>query len=191
MYRGQCAELCGKDHAFMPIVVEVVTGEQFDNWIASGGTSMQAASGLAADSVEEQAQTPVVEQAPVIEEAAVSVIEVVAPTAVAAPAAKTWTKEELMSKGEEVSSRCIACHGVDGKGIPGVFPAIAGSAVASGPSDAHIDIVMFGKAGTAMVAFANQLSDEELAAVVTYQRNSYGNDVGDVVLPADIKAKRN
>ncbi|MFT5574067.1 MAG: cytochrome c oxidase subunit 2 [Cryomorphaceae bacterium] len=183
LYRGQCAELCGKGHAFMPIVVEVVTGEQFDNWLASGGTSMQSASLVKAESAQEQVQ--------VVEEAVISVIEAVVPTAVAAPAAKTWTKEELMSKGQEVSSRCIACHGTDGKGIPGVFPAIAGSAIATGSIDEHIDIVMFGKGGTAMAAFANKLSDEELAAVITYQRNSYGNDVGDVVLPADIKAKRN
>lgn len=182
LYRGQCAELCGKDHAYMPIVVEVVTGEQFDNWVASGGTSYEAVAS------EESSEAPLAieEQAEQLEPA-----ELVEVAAEAAPAAKTWTKDELMSKGEEVSGRCIACHGVDGKGIPGVFPAIAGSAVATGPVDAHIDIIMFGKAGTQMVAFANQLNDEEIAAVVTYQRNAYGNDTGDVVLPADIQAKRN
>ena len=189
LYRGQCAELCGKDHAFMPIVVEVVTGEQFDSWLASGG-SFEGAAPLAeienADALVEPVVAPVEN-----EQANNAVINAVMPAAEAAPAAKTWTKDELMSKGKALSSRCIACHGADGKGIPGVFPSIAGSAVASGPIDAHIDIVMFGKSGTAMAAFANQLNDEELAAVITYQRNSYGNDAGDVVLPADIKAKRN
>jgi len=192
LYRGQCAELCGKDHAFMPIVVEVVTGEEFDNWVASGGTSF-AADAIATD-----------ESADTSDSTAVNIIEAVVPSAQASDAdaeqetaevaeavsAKTWTKEQLMTKGEEVSSRCIACHGAEGKGIPGVFPAIAGSPVASGPIDDHISLVMFGKAGTAMVAFANQLNDEDLAAVITYQRNAYGNDSGDVVLPADIKAKR-
>ena len=71
-----------------------------------------------------------------------------------------------------------------------MFPAVAGSAIATGPIEDHTDIVMFGKAGTAMAAFAGQLSDEDIAAVITYQRNSYGNDTGDVVLPSDIKAKR-
>ena len=182
IYRGQCAELCGKDHAFMPIVVKVVTGAEFDGWVASGGTSFD--SSAIAEEVE----------------AATSIIEAVVPAAEAAQpveaevadniSSATWTKEQLMTKGEEVSSRCVACHGVEGKGIPGVFPAITGSAIAAGPIDEHISIVMFGKAGTAMVAFANQLDDEELAAVITYQRNSFGNDSGDVVLPSDIKAKR-
>ncbi len=95
-----------------------------------------------------------------------------------------------MSKGAEVYKNCIACHGADGKGIPGVFPAIAGSEVVNGDISAQLDLVMFGKAGTAMVAFANQLSDEEIASVITYQRNSFGNDVGDFVSPADVKAKR-
>ena len=95
-----------------------------------------------------------------------------------------------MAKGEEVATKCIACHGAEGNGIPGVFPAIAGSPIATGPLDAHIDLVMFGKAGTAMVAFASQLSDEQIASVITYQRNAFGNDTGDVVLPSEIKAKR-
>ncbi len=184
IYRGQCAELCGKDHAFMPIVVEVVTADEFDAWVANGG-SFEGIENIA--SAEEQSESSVADTA-------AEVIEAIVPTVDAAEsepvAAKTFTKEELMEKGKDVSSNCLACHGADGNGIPGVFPAIAGSPVATGPVDAHIDIVMFGKAGTAMAAFAGQLSDEEIAAVVTYQRNSYGNDTGDVVLPSDIKAKR-
>ena len=180
LYRGQCAELCGKDHAFMPIVVKVVTGAEFDNWIAAGGHSNDAATVAASGSASD------------------TVIDAIVPAAVAAettaaPAefsSKTWTKDELMGLGEEVSTRCVACHGAEGKGLPGAFPAIAGSPVANGPVDAHIDLVMFGKTGTAMVAFGNQLNDEELAAIITYQRNSFGNDAGDLVLPADIKAKR-
>ena len=181
IYRGQCAELCGKDHAFMPIVVEVVTQEVFDAWVAAGG-SFEGVENVASEiQSEESGLTSQVLDAVV----APAVAEEVEPVT-----AKTFTKEELMETGKEVSSNCLACHGVDGKGMPGVFPAIAGSPVATGPVGDHIDIVMFGKPGTAMAAFANQLSDEEIAAVVTYQRNAYGNDTGDVVLPSDIKAKR-
>jgi len=189
IYRGQCAELCGKDHAFMPIVVQVVTGEQFDGWVAAGGSFVGADAALASL---KDAKSSDSGQA---EETVSSVIESILPAAQAAPEpelpAKTWTKEDLMKKGESVVANCSACHGADGKGIPGVFPAIAGSAIATGPIDDHLSIVMFGKPGTAMQAFAGQLSDEEIAAVVTYQRNFYGNDTGDVVLPADVSAKRN
>ena len=183
IYRGQCAELCGKDHAFMPIVVEVVTGEKFDNWIASGGTSFDAQY-IAETTAEEVIETSATE-------AATAVVETMVPAVQAEESPqKDWTKDELMAMGEDVYKNCIACHGADGKGITGVFPSIAGSAVVSGDIDAQIDLVMFGKAGTAMVAFANQLSDEEIAAVITYQRNSFGNNVGDFVSPADVKAKR-
>ncbi|MBX2848255.1 MAG: cytochrome c oxidase subunit II [Acidiferrobacterales bacterium] len=186
IYRGQCAELCGKDHAYMPIVVEVVTAEKFDNWVASGGTSFDAQAIANVTESTESTESAV--------EAAAAVVESVVPSAEAAvvPAveAKEWSKDELMALGEETYSNCIACHGADGKGITGVFPAIAGSAVATGEIGSQIDLVMFGKPGTAMVAFASQLSDEEIAAVVTYQRNAFGNNVGDFVSPADVKAKR-
>jgi cytochrome c oxidase subunit 2 len=183
IYRGQCAELCGKDHAFMPIVVKVVTGEEFDAWVAAGGTF--DASNIADTETTTEQSTPAAAAEAVVE-AIVSSAE-----AVESVAAKTWTQGELMAKGEEVSASCNACHGVEGKGMPGVFPAIEGSPVATGPIDDHLNIVMFGKAGTPMAAFAGQLSDEEIAAVITYQRNSFGNDSGDVVLPSDVKAKRN
>ena len=75
--------------------------------------------------------------------------------------------------------------------FPVFFPAIAGSPVANGPVKDHINLILYGKPGTAMTAFAKQLNDEEVAAVITYQRNSFGNNTGDVVLPQDIKAQRN
>ena len=191
IYRGQCAELCGKDHAFMPIVVKVVTPAEFDAWLAAGGQfdaePVEPIEPIEAEQVEaEQVSDAVIN----VVEPVQQVEPVTAPITQNPITPKTWTKEQLMSLGKEVSSRCIACHGVDGKGVSGVFPAIAGSAIATGPVAAHIDIVMFGKAGTAMQAFASQLEDDELAAVITYQRNSYGNAVGDVVLPSDIQAKR-
>jgi cytochrome c oxidase subunit 2 len=199
IYRGQCAELCGKDHAYMPIVVQVVSADQFDAWAAAGGDPRGVSDSVslapqANDAIQEvEIESSEAEQ----NEVSASVMDVIVPVANAEqdPAtelsSKTWTKEDLMAKGESVSASCVACHGSEGKGIPGVFPAISGSAVATGSIDDHLKIVMYGKAGTAMQAFAGQLNDEEIAAVVTYQRNSFGNETGDVVLPADVKAKRN
>ena len=273
IYRGQCAELCGKDHAFMPIVVKVVSGEEFDKWLAAGGTfdaapiaqsqvqestivrdvadtvvdaivttanaqvtavseeaptqalvagdslplvdeaanvvdaiATKAKAQVTTVSEETSTQTPVLEDPLSLDDETVKAVdeslteagdvvpvvdEVTAAAIEEAAAASTGPSEDTMALGKKVYATCSACHGAQGGGIPGVFPAITGSAVATGPADAHIDIVMFGKAGTAMAAFANQYSDEEIAAVVTYQRNALGNNVGDVVLPADISAKRN
>ena len=149
-FRGQCTELCGKDHAFMPIVVKVVTQEEYDAWLAS---KQQGAVAAAADNT------------------------------------KTFTQEELVAKGEAVyNANCAACHQANGAGIPGAFPAITGSAIATGPIDAHIGIVVNGKAGTAMAAFGGQLSEADIAAVVTYQRNALGNQVGDMAQPAQVAA---
>ncbi len=151
-YRGQCAELCGKDHGYMPIVVEAKSEADYRTWVAARKAA------AAAD---------------------------------AEAAGKTWTMEELMAKGETVyTTSCAACHQVNGEGLPGVFPAIKGSAIATEDLPAHVDIVLNGKAGTSMQAFGAQLSDTEIAAVLTYQRNAWGNDTGDVVQPTDIKAAR-
>ena len=147
-FRGQCVELCGKDHAFMPIVVKVVTQEEYDAWLAS---KKQGAMAAAADN------------------------------------SKTFTQEELMAKGAEVyNANCAACHQANGAGVPGAFPAITGSKVATGPVDAHMGMVINGKPGTAMAAFGGQLSDADIAAVVTYQRNGLGNSVGDMVQPTQV-----
>lgn len=150
-YRGQCAELCGKDHGFMPIVVKAVSEEDFNAW------------------VKEQKATQV---------------------AAAAAADKTWSKDELMRKGEKVYAQCAACHGATGQGVPGVFPGLAGNKIATGPVVDHLKIVMNGKPGTAMAAYAAQLNDVDIAAVVTYERNAFGINTGDVVQPADVKALR-
>jgi cytochrome c oxidase subunit 2 len=107
--------------------------------------------------------------------------------AAAAGANKTWSKAELMKHGEEIyNSTCAACHQANGQGIPGVFPAIAGSKIATGPVKDHIDIVVHGKAGTAMQAFGSQLNAVDLAAVVTFERNAFGNNTGDVIQPSQI-----
>ncbi len=150
-YRGQCAELCGKDHGFMPVVVQAVGEEEFNAWLSKKKNEMVAS---------------------------------------AADAGKTWTKDELMARGEKVYAQCSACHGATGAGVPGVFPALAGSKIATGPLDAHLNIVLSGKPGTAMQAFGGQMNDADLAAVITYERNAFGNNTGDVVQPAQIKAAR-
>jgi cytochrome c oxidase subunit 2 len=151
-YRGQCAELCGKDHGFMPIVVVAKTEEEYSQWVADQKLASNAA---------------------------------------AADAQRSWSKDELMAKGEKLyATSCAACHQASGEGIPGTFPALKGGAIATGPVDAHVDLVLNGKAGTAMVAFGSQLSDADLAAVITYERNAWGNATGDIVQPSDIKAAR-
>ena len=95
--------------------------------------------------------------------------------------------DELMTKGEQIyNTACAACHQVNGEGLPNVFPGMKGSAIVLGDIAAHIDIVLNGKAGTAMQAFGPQLNDADLAAVITYERNAWGNNTGDVVQPGDI-----
>ncbi|HSW51656.1 MAG TPA: cytochrome c oxidase subunit II [Sulfuricaulis sp.] len=151
LYRGQCAELCGKDHGYMPIVVEAVSAEDFTRWVS-----------LQKDKAAAETAT----------------------------AGRTLGRDELMERGQKVyASNCAACHGVNGEGM-GPFPKIAGSPVANGPLPAHLNIVLNGKAGTAMQAFAAQLNDADIAAVVTFQRNGFGNKAGDVVQPSQVKALR-
>jgi cytochrome c oxidase subunit 2 len=151
-YRGQCAELCGVNHAFMPIVVVATTDQGYKDWIAQ--QKGEATSG-------------------------------------AADVNKVWTLQELTAKGEQVYSRiCAACHQPNGQGLAPTFPALKGSKVATGPAAGHVDTVFNGKTGTAMQAFKSQLSDVELAAVITYERNAWGNNTGTLVQPAQIKALR-
>ena len=103
-----------------------------------------------------------------------------------AMAEKTFTLEELNAKGQEVyESRCASCHGLQGQG--GVGKAMAGSTVAMGPVVDHIDIIVNGSENNPMMAaYGDQLSEVETAAVVTYQRNAFGNAMGDLVQPVDI-----
>jgi cytochrome c oxidase subunit 2 len=108
--------------------------------------------------------------------------------AMAGEASKEFSMDDLIAKGEGVyNTACAGCHQPNGQGISGAFPAITGSAIATGAIDAHIDIIVNGKAGTAMQAFKEQLSAVDIAAVVTYQRNALGNSVGDMVQPSAIQ----
>ena len=146
IYRGQCAELCGKDHGFMPIVVNVVSKEEYSGWLG-----------------EKQAEAAEIKQL----------------------MAQTFTMDELMERGKAVYQRnCAACHGANGEG--GLGNAIAGSPVATGDLAGHLDIGINGVAGTSMQAFGGQINDVEMAAVITYQRNAFGNNMGDMVQPIDV-----
>ena len=147
-YRGQCAELCGKDHGFMPIVVDVVSKANYAKWVAK----QQSAA-----------------------------------AEVSASATKSWSKDELMAKGEAVyNTSCASCHQKNGLGL-GIFPAIKDSAIANGAAKEHINIVLHGK--VAMPAFKTILNDVDLAAVISYERNAFGN-TGSVVQPSDVKSAR-
>lgn len=209
IYRGQCAELCGRDHGFMPIVVEVKTAEDYAVWLAeqkgetvtaptTTETAVAEAGTAVATAVEatETAITAVVVAAETVVADAVAttekaVAEVVATTEAAVTEVVTNVTAVAPVSGADVyATQCAACHQATGSGVPGVFPAITGSPVATGPADAHIKIVMNGKVGTAMAAFKDRLSDAELAAVITYERNSLGNSVGDEVLPSAVAALR-
>ncbi len=185
-FRGQCAELCGRDHGFMPIVVNVVTDDEYAAWVAGQGDGAGQGAVAASTGVSEPA-APVVApaEAPPADEP-----EAAAPVAAAASDGG-MDMDGLMAAGEgKYNTYCGACHQINGQGLPPTFPSLVGSAVATGPLAAHLDIVINGKPGTAMAAFGPQLSDEDLAAIITYQRNAWGNDTGDVVQPADIAAAR-
>jgi len=108
-----------------------------------------------------------------------------------ASADRTWSKDELLTRGEVVyKANCVACHQATGLGIPNVFPALKGSPVATGDIKVHLQTVIKGKAGTAMAAWGGQLNDLQIASVITYERNAWGNDTGDLVQPADVKSAR-
>ncbi len=179
VYRGQCAELCGVGHAFMPVVVDAVSDNQFTQWVG-----------------QEQAR----EQARKAQEAAAT--------------AMTYNKAQLVTRGQKVfTANCSACHQPTGLGIPGTFPPIAaghpfsaapamiaqlrkrgfitaGGNIVEGPVANHIDIVLQGIAGTPMPSFAASLSNMDIAAVITFERNSFGNHTGDVIQPAQVQAAR-
>ncbi len=172
LYRGQCSQICGKEHGFMPIVVIAKSPDEYAAWVKETKASMPP---------------------PPAGEAPQQVAAAPAAGATAAPAEdpnKKWTMDELKAKGEQVyAANCAACHQPTGKGMPPAFPPLDGSKVATGPKSAHVGIVMNGKAGTAMAPFA-RLADSEIAAVITYERNSWGNKTGEAIQPAEIRAAR-
>lgn len=172
VYRGQCAELCGRDHAFMPIVVEALPEAEYDAWVAE----QQEKAGVAASG-----------------EPAAAAVEAAGDTAQASEEApQEWTMDRAMTLGEKVYQvNCQSCHQAGGEGLEAAgFPALMGSDIVTADQVAHLDIVINGKQGTTMAPFGSMLNDEEIAAVITYERNAWGHDTGDLVTPADIKAAR-
>ena len=155
IYRGQCAELCGKDHGFMPIVVEVKSEADYAKWLEEQHQMAAQAAQAEKDSLN----------------ASVSM-------------------DELMSLGETTYvAYSAACHQTSGLGLPPAFPALKDSPVVTeGSVTEHIDIVFNGRAGTGMQGYGKQLSLKEIAAVVTYERNAWGNNTGDAVQASDVKA---
>ena len=158
IYRGQCAELCGKEHGFMPIVVEALPEEQYKTWLAEQQTKNKAATAAAS----------------------------------CGRGARLIRLDELKTEGEKVYGRsCVACHQANGQGVPGAFPALAHGPITTGPIAGHVDIVVNGsKKNPAMAAWKGQLSDLQIAAVITYERNAFGNALGDMVQPKEIAAAR-
>lgn len=151
VYRGQCVELCGKEHAFMPIVVNVVSDDDYKKWVDTKKKEMAA-----------KADDP----------------------------NKVWTVDELKQRGEKVyAANCVACHQASGKGVPGAFPALEGSLIVNGAKAGQVGILLNGK--NAMPSWKSTLSDTEIAAVITYTRNSWSNKTAEnIVQPAEVLAAR-
>ena len=150
VFRGQCTELCGKEHAYMPIVVRVVSQDDYTKWVAQKKQAMSAS-----------ADDP----------------------------GKTWAEDELIKRGEKVyAANCVACHQANGRGAPPAFPPLAGSKVVNGPEEGQIDVVLNGRPNTAMQSF-KQLSNVDIASVITFTRNSWGNKASEVQ-PGEVQARR-
>ena len=148
VFRGQCAELCGADHGFMPIVVEAVSREAYDAWVAEQRQGM--------------AQS-------------------------AHDTARLWTREELMNHGSRVyQAQCASCHQADGSGIEPAFPALVRDGAPTGELAAHLATVLDGREGTAMAGFRDRLLPQDIAAAMTFARNAWSEDEGEVIQPASI-----
>jgi cytochrome c oxidase subunit 2 len=157
VYRGQCAELCGINHGFMPIVVEAVSQDEFERWVA---------------------HQPKVDEQPGKTEGQI--------------VSQKMSLSDLMSLGKQKYEQiCVACHKADGMGLPPMYPALRGSSVAVGkPISRHIDLILNGIPGSAMQPYKDQLTDEEIAAIATYERNAWGNDTEDQIQPEEVAALR-
>jgi len=150
-FYGQCAELCGKEHAYMPIHVKVVSAEEYSAWVGEQRKAMAAA-----------ADDP----------------------------SKVWALTDMVKRGESVyAANCVACHQATGKGAGPIKP-LDGSVLVTDANNARfIDVMLNGAAGGSMPAW-KQLSDTELAAVMTYAKNTWSNKTDQIVQPADVVAAR-
>ncbi|MDP3478093.1 MAG: cytochrome c oxidase subunit II [Hydrogenophaga sp.] len=150
-FYGQCAELCGKEHAYMPIHVKVVSAEEYTAWVGE----RQKAMAVAADDP-----------------------------------SKVWTLTDMVKRGESVyAANCVACHQANGKGAGPIKPLDGSALVTDANSAPMIDVMLNGAGGGSMPAW-KQLSDTEVAAVMTYAKNSWSNKTEQIVQPADVMAAR-
>lgn len=228
-FRGQCAELCGRGHGYMPIVVKVVSSSDYDSWLAeqSGETDSDDSSDQAAgsdsapdDQGDSAADTPSADTADGDSEsdAGDTPNETASGDEEGGDAsasdgqtqqsngqeddqngateearsddADKLSKAELMDAGKKVYGNiCAACHQADGSGLEAAgFPSLQGSPAIKGPVAAHVTQILNGK--NAMPPYKNTLDDKQIAAVVTYERNAFGNDSGDVIQPAQVAEQR-
>ncbi len=150
-FYGQCAELCGKEHAYMPIHVRVVSQARYTEWVAEQKQKMAA-----------KADDP----------------------------SKVWELAALVARGEQVykDKGCVACHQANGKGTD-AFKGLDGSAVVLDADKAKQISVLLNGQGPVMQSW-KQLSDTEIAAVITYTKNSWSNKTGQIVQPTDVAAAR-
>ena len=209
-YRGGCTELCGRGHGFMPIVVVAMPAADYQKWV----TAMQAGNGAYINPASMQPESigsPVVFSAAELNFNAVSPVAaggnaasppaaapaMAKPAVASAPAKVThaatgqqWTMATAMAHGKQIyAANCAACHMPDGKGNAAMnVPAIADGPIPNGPLAAHISLVLHGKG--IMPPWGNILNDADLAAVITFERNAFGNHTGDLVQPSQIKAAR-
>ena len=150
-YYGQCAELCGKEHAYMPIHVKVLSQADYAKWVDGEKKKMAAA-----------ADDP----------------------------SKVWKLEDLIARGEKVyAANCAVCHRPDGKGAGPIKPLDGSAIVQDADKGKQLTIVLGGAANGAMPSW-KQLSDTELAAVITYTKNNWSNKTGQLVQPAEVLAAR-
>ena len=150
-YYGQCQELCGKEHAYMPIHVKVLSGADYSAWV--GAKAKEAAA---------KADDP----------------------------SKVWTLADLKARGEKVyASNCAACHQANGKGAGPIKPLDGSAIVLDADHQKQIAILLNGAAGGAMPSW-KALSDTDLAAVISYSKNNWSNQTGQLVQPAELQAAR-
>ncbi|MFZ9338173.1 MAG: cytochrome c oxidase subunit II [Limnohabitans sp.] len=149
-FRGQCQELCGKEHAYMPIHVKVVTAEEYTAWVAAENKKLAA-----------KQDDP----------------------------NKVWTLAELTQKGEKVyAANCAACHQATGKALGSVKALDGAPVVLDADASKQINVLLNGQ-NNAMPAW-KQLSDTEIAAVISFTKNNWSNKTGQLVQPADVRAAR-
>ena len=150
-FYGQCAELCGKEHAYMPIHVKVLSAEDYTAWVAAEKKKLAA-----------KLDDP----------------------------SRVWNLDDLVKRGEKVyAANCAACHQANGKGAGPIKPVDGSAVVLDADKNKQIAVLLNGQNNGAMPAW-KQLSDTDIAAVITYTKNNWSNKTGQIVQPAEVLAAR-